>query len=232
VKYQLSRLVIGPALHLLARTDLIGEENIPQAGGAILASNHLSVLDSFYLPLSVERPVTFVAKSEYFTGTKPMERIAGAYLRSTKQLSVDRTGARAGQEMLESALALIKGGALFGIYPEGTRSPDGRLYRGRTGVGWLALHSGVPVLPVAMIGTDRLLPPGHKVPRPGRIQIRIGKPLLFEEYRDQPAGARQRRAVTDRVVEAIGELSGQEFVPMYASVRKEQIAAERQAAAS
>ena len=232
MKYQLSRLVIGPALHLLARTDLIGEENIPQAGGAILASNHLSVLDSFYLPLSVERPVTFVAKSEYFTGTKPMERIAGAYLRSTKQLSVDRTGARAGQEMLESALALIKGGALFGIYPEGTRSPDGRLYRGRTGVGWLALHSGVPVLPVAMIGTDRLLPPGHKVPRPGRIQIRIGKPLLFEEYRDQPAGARQRRAVTDRVVEAIGELSGQEFVPMYASVRKEQIAAERQAAAS
>jgi 1-acyl-sn-glycerol-3-phosphate acyltransferase len=232
VKYQLSRLVIGPALHLLARTDLIGEENIPQAGGAILASNHLSVLDSFYLPLSVDRPVTFVAKSEYFTGTKPMERIAGAYLRSTKQLSVDRTGARAGQEMLESALALIKGGALFGIYPEGTRSPDGRLYRGRTGVGWLALHSGVPVLPVAMIGTDRLLPPGHRVPRPGRIQIRIGKPLLFEEYRDQPAGARQRRAVTDRVVEAIGELSGQEFVPMYASVRKEQIAAERKAAAS
>jgi 1-acyl-sn-glycerol-3-phosphate acyltransferase len=230
VKYQLSRLVIGPALHLLARTDLIGEENIPPAGGAILASNHLSVLDSFYLPLSVERPVTFVAKSEYFTGTKPMERIAGAYLRSTKQLSVDRTGARAGQEMLESALALIKGGALFGIYPEGTRSPDGRLYRGRTGVGWLALHSGVPVLPVAMIGTDRLLPPGHKVPRPGRIQIRIGKPLLFDEYRDQPAGARQRRAVTDRVVEAIRELSGQEFVSMYASVRKEQIAAERQAA--
>jgi 1-acyl-sn-glycerol-3-phosphate acyltransferase len=232
VKYQLSRLVIGPALHLLASTDLIGEENIPQAGGAILASNHLSVLDSFYLPLSVDRPVTFVAKSEYFTGTKPMERIAGAYLRSTKQLSVDRTGARAGQEMLESALALIKGGALFGIYPEGTRSPDGRLYRGRTGVGWLALHSGVPVLPVAMIGTDRLLPPGHRVPRPGRIQIRIGKPLLFEEYRDQPAGARQRRAVTDRVVEAIGELSGQEFVPMYASVRKEQIAAERKVAAS
>lgn len=230
MKYQLSRLVIGPALHLLARTDLIGEENIPPAGGAILASNHLSVLDSFYLPLSVERPVTFVAKSEYFTGTKPMERIAGAYLRSTKQLSVDRTGARAGQEMLESALALIKGGALFGIYPEGTRSPDGRLYRGRTGVGWLALHSGVPVLPVAMIGTDRLLPPGHKVPRPGRIQIRIGKPLLFDEYRDQPAGARQRRAVTDRVVEAIRELSGQEFVSMYASVRKEQIAEERRAA--
>jgi 1-acyl-sn-glycerol-3-phosphate acyltransferase len=230
VKYQLSRLLIGPALHLLARMDLTGEENIPQAGGAILASNHLSVLDSFYLPLSVERPVTFVAKSEYFTGTKPMERLAGAYLRSTKQLSVDRAGARAGQEMLEAALALIKGGALFGIYPEGTRSPDGRLYRGRTGVGWLALHSGVPVLPVAMIGTDRLLPPGHKVPRPGRIQIRIGKPLLFNEYREQPAGARQRRAVTDRVVEAIRELSGQEFVSMYASVRKEQIAAERHAA--
>src|SRR5215472_15782850 len=114
-------------------------DNVPDTGAAILASNHLSVLDSFYLPLSLARPVTFAAKSEYFTGTKPAERIAGAFLRATKQLSVDRAGARAAQEMLESALALINEGALFGIYPEGTRSPDGRLYRGRTGIGWLAL---------------------------------------------------------------------------------------------
>lgn len=224
MKYQLSRFVIGPGLHLLARAELIGAENVPASGGAILASNHLSVLDSFYLPLLLDRPVTFAAKSEYFTGTRPSERIIGSYLRATKQLSVDRAGARAAQEMLEVALGMLKDGALFGIYPEGTRSPDGRLYRGRTGVGWLALHSGVPVIPVAMIGTQRLLPPGHKIPRPGRIQIRIGKPLTFDEYRDQPAGARQRRAVTDQVVEAIRELSGQEYVPMYASVRKEQLA--------
>ncbi len=231
MKYQLSRVFLGPALHLLARAQVTGAENIPESGPAILASNHLSVLDSFYLPLVLDRPVTFAAKSEYFTGRRPMERIAGAYLRATKQLSVDRAGARAGHEMLEAALALLKDGALFGIYPEGTRSPDGRLYRGRTGTGWLALHSGAPVIPVAMIGTDRLLPPGHKIPRPGRIEIRIGKPLTFDEFAGLPVGARQRRAVTDRVIEAIRELSGQEYVPIYASVRKEQIAAARQAAA-
>jgi 1-acyl-sn-glycerol-3-phosphate acyltransferase len=225
VKYQLSRFIIGPGLHLLARTEVIGAENVPATGGAILASNHLSVLDSFYLPLMLDRPVTFAAKSEYFTSRRPTDRIVGAYLRATKQLSVDRAGARAAQEMLESALALLKDGALFGIYPEGTRSPDARLYRGRTGIGWLALHAGVPVIPVAMVGTERLLPPGHRIPRPCRIQIRVGKPLLFEEYADRPAGARQRREVTDRVMEAIRELSGQEFVPMYASARKEQLAA-------
>jgi len=231
VKYQLSRLIIGPGLHLLARTEVIGAENVPATGGAIMASNHLSVLDSFYLPLVLGRPLTFAAKSEYFTGTKPMERIAGAYLRATGQLSVDRAGARAAQEMLEAALGLLKQGALFGIYPEGTRSPDGRLYRGRTGIGWLALHSGVPVVPVAMVGTDRLLPPGHRIPRPGRIQVRIGKPLHFDEFAGQPAGARQRRAVTDQVVAAIGALSGQEYVPIYASVRKEQLAGEQAGAA-
>lgn len=227
MKYQLSRVILGPALRVLAPTQVIGAENIPASGPAILASNHLSVLDSFYLPLMVERPVTFAAKSEYFTGTRLSDRIVGVYLKATKQLSVDRSEARAGQAMLEAALGLLREGSLFGIYPEGTRSPDGRLYRGRTGVGWLALHSGAPVLPVAMVGTDRLLPPGRTIPRPGRIQIRIGKPLTFEEFGDQPAGARQRRAVTDRVVEAIAELSGQEYVPMYASARKEQIAAEK-----
>jgi len=228
VKYQLSRAILGPGLRALARPEIAGTEHVPASGAAILASNHLSVLDSFYLPLMLDRPVTFAAKSEYFTGTRPAERLAGAYLRATKQLSVDRAGARAAQEMLEAALGLLKQGVLFGIYPEGTRSPDGRLYRGRTGVGWLALHSGAPVIPVAMVGTDRLLPPGHKVPRPGRIQIRLGKPLLFEELSAQPVGAKQRRAVTDRVIEAIGELSGQEYVPVYASVRKEQMAATEQ----
>ncbi len=232
MKYQLSRVVLGPALRLLARTRVIGSEHIPASGPAILASNHLSVLDSFYLPLMVERPVTFAAKSEYFTGTRLSDRVVGVYLKATKQLSVDRAEARAGQAMLEAALGLLREGSLFGIYPEGTRSPDGRLYRGRTGVGWLALHSGAPVIPVAMVGTDRLLPPGHRIPRPGRIEIRIGKPLTFEEFSDQPPGARQRREVTDRVVAAIRELSGQEFVPMYASVRKEQIAAEKAAGAA
>lgn len=230
MRYQLSRVILGPGLQLLARTKVIGAENVPESGAAILASNHLSVLDSFYLPYMLERPVTFAAKSEYFTGTRPQDRIIGAYLRATKQLSVDRTGARAGQDMLEAALALLKDGAVFGIYPEGTRSPDGRLYRGRTGVGYLALHSGAPVVPVAMVGTDKLLAPGKKIPRPGRIEIRIGEPLHFDNLKGQPPGARQRRAVTDQVMTAIGALSGQEYAPLYASVRKQQLAAGKNAA--
>jgi 1-acyl-sn-glycerol-3-phosphate acyltransferase len=225
VQYQLSRVIAGPFLRALVWPTVVGAEHIPASGGAIIASNHLSVVDSIYLPLMVERPVTFAAKSEYFTGTRLRDRVVGAYLRATNQLSTDRTGARAAQEMLEAALGLLSAGQLFGIYPEGTRSPDGRLYRGRTGVGFLALHSGVPVIPVAMVGTERILPPGHKVPRPGRIEIRIGEPLEFLEFRGQPAGARQRRAVTDEVIGAIQKLSGQEYVPMYASARKEELAA-------
>jgi 1-acyl-sn-glycerol-3-phosphate acyltransferase len=183
----------------------------------------LSVIDSIYLPLLMPRPVTFAAKSEYFTGTRLRDRAVGAYLRSTNQLSTDRNGGRAAQSMLDAAISHLRSGELFGIYPEGTRSPDGRLYRGRTGVGYLALHSAAPVVPVAMIGTDKILPPGHKVPRPGRIEIRIGKPLELTEFIGQ-TGARQRRAVTDVVVRAIQELSGQEYVPIYASARKEELA--------
>jgi 1-acyl-sn-glycerol-3-phosphate acyltransferase len=226
VQYQVSRMIAGPFLRALARPEVIGAENIPATGPAIMASNHLSVVDSIYLPLMVSRPVTFAAKSEYFTGTRLRDRVVGAYLRSTNQLSTDRAGARAAQEMLAAALQLLKDGHLFGIYPEGTRSPDGRLYRGRTGVGYLALNSGAPVIPVAMVGTDHMLPPGARIPHPGKIGIRIGEPLTFDQYRDGPAGARQRRAVTDEVVQAIQKLSGQEYVPIYASARKEEIASQ------
>ena len=225
MQYRVSRVIAGPFLRVLWRPQVTGGEHIPASGGAILASNHLSIVDSIFLPLMLSRPVTFAAKSEYFTGTRLIDRVTGAYMRATKQLSVDRAGARAAQDMLEAALGLLQEGALFGIYPEGTRSPDGRLYRGRTGIGWLALHSGLPVIPVAMSGTDHVLPPGHKVPRVARIKIAIGEPLTFEQFRDQPAGARQRRAVTDEVMRAIQALSGQEYVPIYASVRKEELAA-------
>jgi 1-acyl-sn-glycerol-3-phosphate acyltransferase len=225
VQYRVSRVLAGPLLRLLWRPEVIGGEHIPASGGAILASNHLSIVDSIFLPLMVDRPVTFAAKSEYFTGTRLIDRATGAYLRATKQLSVDRAGARAAQDMLEAALGLLRQGALFGIYPEGTRSPDGRLYRGRVGIGWLAMNSGLPVIPVAMSGTDRVLPPGRKVPRVAKIKINIGKPLTFEAYRDLPSPARQRRAITDDVMKAIQALSGQEYVPVYASVRKEELAA-------
>jgi 1-acyl-sn-glycerol-3-phosphate acyltransferase len=225
VQYRISRALAGPVLRALWRPEVTGAEHIPASGGAILASNHLSIVDSIFLPLMVERPVTFAAKSEYFTGTRPIDRVAGAYMRATKQLSVNRSEARAGQDMLHAALGLLEGGELFGIYPEGTRSPDGRLYRGRVGIGWLALNSGLPVIPVAMSGTDRVLPPGRKVPRVTKIGITIGEPLTFEKYRDLPSPARQRRAITDEVMRSIQALSGQEYVPVYASVHKEQLAA-------
>jgi 1-acyl-sn-glycerol-3-phosphate acyltransferase len=225
VPYQMSRLIAGPFMRLLWQPKVVGIENVPALGGAIIASNHLSIVDSLFLPLIVPRPVTFAAKSEYFTGTGPINRVTAAYLRATNQLSVDRTGARAGQAMLEAALGLVQRGGLFAIYPEGTRSPDGRLYRGRVGVGWLALHSGLPVIPVGMSGTDRVLPPGRTLPRITSVGIRIGEPLTFEAYQGQPCGARQRRAVTDEVMNSIQALTGQEYVPMYASARKEQLAA-------
>ena len=238
MQYQLSRIVAGPFLRGLWRPEVTGAENVPATGGAILASNHLSILDSVFLPFMLKRPVTFTAKSEYFTSRHPAMRLMGVYLRATGQLPVDRDGARAAQQMLEGALALLRQGELFGIYPEGTRSPDGRLYRGRPGVGWLALNSGLPVIPVAMMGTDKVLPPGRSVPRPGKVRIRIGKPMTFAAGATAGAGAgtgsggrpeapgRARRAIADEVVRAIHELSGQEYVNMYASVRKEQLAAE------
>jgi 1-acyl-sn-glycerol-3-phosphate acyltransferase len=223
VKYRVSRAVAGPFLHILWRPQITGGENIPLTGGAILASNHLSLVDSIFLPLLLSRPVTFAAKSEYFTGTSLGQRFAGAYMRATKQLSVERASTRSAQDTLQAALDLLKAGELFGIYPEGTRSPDGRLYRGRTGVGWLALASGLPVIPVAMVGTDRVLPPGHSIPSLRRVGVRVGKPLTFEGYQDMRPAARARRSVTDEVMEAIHALSGQEYVPMYASTRKEEL---------
>ena len=219
MQYQLSRVVAGPLLRLLWRPRITGLEYIPPEGGAILASNHLSIVDSIFLPLMLDRPLTFAAKSEYFTGRSVGQRLAGTYLRATKQLSVDRAQARAAQDMLEAALALLRRGQLFGIYPEGTRSPDGRLYRGRTGVAWLALNSGLPVIPVAMMGTDRILPPGHVVPRLHQVSMRIGKPLTFEAYQGTAPG-KARRAITDEVIQAIQDLSAQEYVPVYASDRK------------
>src|SRR5260370_485040 len=174
VQYRVSSLVAGPSLRSLWRPKVTGTEHIPASGGVILASNHLSLVDSIFLPLMVDRPVTFAAKSEYFSGTRLIERATAAYMRATKQLAVDRTGARAGQDMLEAALGLLRQAGLFGISPRGTRPPDGRLYRGRVGVGWLALQSGTPVIPVAMSGTDRVLPPGRTVPRFTSIGLTLG----------------------------------------------------------
>ena len=224
MQYQLSRAVAGPFLHAMGRPTVAGLENIPETGAAILASNHLSIIDSVYLPFVVPRPVVFPAKAEYFTARGPVGRLWAAYLRSTNQLSINRGGARAAQETLDAALEILAAGELFGFYPEGTRSPDGKLYRGRSGIGYLALKSGVPVIPVAMLGTRKMMPPGRSYLVPSKIRIRIGAPLTFPDLAEL-APARARREVADRVMAAIGDLSGQEYVHMYASDRKAEIAA-------
>ncbi|MFY9847305.1 MAG: lysophospholipid acyltransferase family protein [Trebonia sp.] len=225
MQYRLSRVVIGPALHVMGRPKIVGLENIPPEGPAILASNHLSVIDSMYLPLMIGRPVVFPAKAEYFAARGPLGRLWAAYLRSTNQLQMDREGARAAQATLEAAVDLLRAGELFGFYPEGTRSPDGRLYRGRSGIGYLALNSGAPVIPVAMMGTRKMLPPGAPLPRPTRIEIRIGKRMEFAHLAGEPP-ARARRTVADEVMRAIGELSGQEYVHLYASDVKARLSGE------
>jgi 1-acyl-sn-glycerol-3-phosphate acyltransferase len=214
VLYRAAKIISVPTMHLLWRPKVEGREHVPARGPAILASNHLSVLDSFFLPALLPRQVRFVAKNEYFTGN----RLTAMWMRNTGTMPIDRENASAAQAMLDTAVSVLEAGELFGIYPEGTRSPDGRLYRGKIGVAWLALTTGAPVIPVAMLGTDRVLPRGATVPRLGKIGVRLGKPMTFT---GDAAKARDRRDVTDQVMEAIQRLSGQEYVAKYAPSLKD-----------
>src|ERR1700722_17616320 len=207
---------MGPALYLLGRPRGSGLEHVPASGPAILASNHLSIIDSVYLPFVIPRPVIFPAKAEYFSARGPIGRLWAAYLRSTNQLEMNRGDTKSAQATLEAAAEILRAGNLFGFYPEATRSPDGRLYRGRAGLGWLALNTGAPVLPVAMHGTRKMLPPGRPIPRPAKIKVRIGKPLEFGHLAGDPP-ARARRTIADEVMRAIADLSGQDYVHEYAS---------------
>lgn len=182
----------------------------------ILAANHLAVLDSFVLPLTVPRRVSFLGKQEYFTAAGPRGRATAAFFGSLGAIAVDRSGGRAALEALDTSARVLERGGAFAIHPEGTRSPDGRLYRGRTGVARLAMRTGAPVVPVAIEGTDRVQPRGRAVPRPGRIGVRFGAPLRFAgRAADAPRG-RAAREITDEIMTAIRELSGQEYVDSYA----------------
>ncbi|MER6945236.1 lysophospholipid acyltransferase family protein [Nonomuraea sp. NPDC000554] len=208
--YEVVKFAASPLAQVMCRPHITGAVNVPRKGPAILAANHLSVLDSFLLPALLPRHVTFVAKNEYFSGNP----VSGWFMRLGGSLPIDRDSAHAAQTMLDAAADLLEQGELFGIHPEGTRSPDGRLYRGKIGVAWLALKTGAPVLPVALSGTEKVLPVGAKVPRPARIGIAIGAPLRFEgDHRN----ARDRRRVTDEIMAGIQKLSGQEYVPAYAA---------------
>ncbi|MGW5353236.1 lysophospholipid acyltransferase family protein [Streptomyces sp. NPDC004031] len=225
--YGAMKIAIGSPLKAAFRPWVEGLEHIPAEGPAILASNHLSFSDSFFLPAVLDRKVTFIAKEEYFNSPGVKGKLTAAFFKGVGQLPVDRSGARgAGEAAVKSGVAVLARGELFGIYPEGTRSPDGRLYRGKPGgLARVALASGAPVIPVAMIDTEKVQPVGKVVPklsvRPG---IRIGKPLDFSRYAGMEADRFILRSITDEVMYEIMKLSGQEYVDIYATAAKRLLA--------
>lgn len=221
----LKRVILGPLLRLVYRPWVEGVEHIPPHGPAIVASNHLSFSDSLFMPLVAPRRVTFLAKSDYFTGSGVKGWLTRVFFRGVGQVPIDRSGGQASEAAIRAGLKVLRRGDLLGIYPEGTRSPDGRLYRGKTGVARLALEAKVPVVPVAMIDTEKMQPPGRLIPRVMRPGVRFGKALDFSRYDGMEGDRYVLRSVTDEIVYALMELSGQEYVDIYAQRAKAEIAA-------
>ncbi|SDK19686.1 lysophospholipid acyltransferase family protein [Streptomyces indicus] len=218
--YVLKYVLLGPLLRLLFRPRIEGLEHVPDTGAAIVAGNHLSFSDHFLMPAILKRRITFLAKAEYFTGPGLKGRLTAFFFRSAGQIPVDRSGKEAGQAAIREGLGVLNKGELLGIYPEGTRSHDGRLYKGKVGVAAMALKAGVPVVPCAMIGTFEAQPPGQKIPSLRPITIRFGEALDFSRYEGMENEKAALRAVTDEIMYSILELSGQEYVDRYASVVK------------
>ena len=214
-------ILLGPLLHLLGRPKVEGLQHVPSSGPVILASNHLAVMDSFYLPLVVRRRITFLAKSEYFTGTGIKGWFSRWFFTAVGQVPIDRSNADTAQAALDTAERVLGQGKLLGMYPEGTRSPDGRLYKGKTGLARLALQTGGPGIPVAMIGTNVVNPPGTTMLRFGRVTVRFGKPMDFSRFEGMAGNRFIERAVTDEVIYELMGLSGQEYVDIYAASLKE-----------
>jgi 1-acyl-sn-glycerol-3-phosphate acyltransferase len=225
----LKRVVVGPLVYAFFRPWVKGLEHVPDLGAAILASNHLSFSDSIFLPLVVKRRVTFLAKSDYFTGRGIKGRLTAGFFKGVGQLPIDRSGGRASESALATGLRVLSKGELLGIYPEGTRSPDGRLYRGRTGVARMALEAGAPVLPVVMIDTEKVQPIGRKIPKILRVGVIIGPPMDFSRYEGMQDDRFVLRSITDEIMYSLMQLSGQEYVDVYASTMKERLAASRRA---
>ncbi|MEU7679398.1 lysophospholipid acyltransferase family protein [Micromonospora taraxaci] len=221
----LKYVLLGPLLKLIFRPRVEGLDHVPAAGPVILASNHLSFFDSIFIPLIVSRRVTFVAKAEYFTGKGIKGRLMKMFFVGTGTIPVDRSGGQAARAALDTQLRVLRAQGVAGIYPEGTRSPDGRLYRGKTGVARLALESGAVVVPVAMLNADELQPPGRLLPRVGQVRVRFGAPLDFSRYAGLAGDRFVERAVTDEVMYELMELSGREYVDIYAQKLKTPLAA-------
>nr|WTB29630.1 1-acyl-sn-glycerol-3-phosphate acyltransferase [Streptomyces sp. NBC_00830] len=215
--YVLKYVILGPLLRLLFRPRIEGLEHIPEEGAAIVAGNHLSFSDHFLMPAIIKRRITFLAKAEYFTGPGLKGRLTAAFFHSAGQIPVDRSGKDAGQAAIREGLGVLSKGELLGIYPEGTRSHDGRLYKGKVGVAVMAIKAQVPVVPCAMVGTFEIQPPGKVVPRIKQVTIRFGEPLDFSRYVGMENQKAAIRAVTDEIMYAILGLSGQEYVDEYAA---------------
>lgn len=221
-RFVLLKVLLGPVLRLLLRPRGEGAGRIPAHGPVILAGNHLTFIDSIVLPLVTGRRVFFIGKNEYVTGRSPKGRLMAWFFTAVGMVPVDRDGGRGGVAALMTGRRILEEGKVFGIYPEGTRSPDGRLYRGRTGIARLTLMTGAPVVPFAVIGTDRVQPGGRGLPRLGRsrITVRFGEPLDFSRYEGMDRDRYVLRAVTDEVMAEVMRLSGQEYVDVYASTVK------------
>ncbi|GGZ93589.1 1-acyl-sn-glycerol-3-phosphate acyltransferase [Streptomyces echinoruber] len=219
-RFALIKAVLGPIMRLMFRPQVEGAERIPGDGAVILAGNHLTFIDSIVLPLVTRRQVHFIGKDEYVTGKSLKGRLMAWFFTGVGMIPVDRDGASGGVAALMTGKRVLEEGKMFGIYPEGTRSPDGRLYRGRTGIARLALMTGAPVVPFAVIGTDKLQPGGRGMPRPGKVTIRFGEPMEFSRYEGMDRDRYVLRAVTDSVMAEVMRLSGQEYVDMYATKAK------------
>ena len=208
--YLVARFVLRPLFWVVFRPHVTGREHVPLTGPVILASNHLSFIDSIAIPLMAPRKVSYLAKAEYFTSPGIAGWLSKTLFTALGAQPVERETSRAAQAALDTALSVLDAGGAFGIYPEGTRSRDGRLARGKTGVAWLALTADCPVVPVAVAGTDKVQPVGARWPRPHRVAVTFGTPLTFPGERGQAGKGRARRVVTARIREAIAELSGQQ----------------------
>jgi 1-acyl-sn-glycerol-3-phosphate acyltransferase len=212
----LKYVVLGPLLRLLFRPDVRGLANVPVTGPVILACNHLSFSDSIFTPLLVARRVTFVAKAEYFTGQGIKGRLMRRFFLATGTIPVDRSGGQAAQAALDTLLRVLGEGGIAGIYPEGTRSPDGRLYRGKTGVARLVLESGAVVVPVALLNTDEIQPSGTLIPKIKRVRMRFGAPLDFSRYAGAKGDRFVERSITDEIMYELMVMTGRPYVDVYA----------------
>lgn len=212
--YDLTRSSTRGLIAGLCRPTVVGLENVPPSGGFIVAPNHLSFLDSVLVQALMPRPVAFFAKAEYFTGTGVKGALMRSFFEGVGSIPVQRGQQAASVQALKTLLEMLEAGDGVGIYPEGTRSRDGLLYRGRTGVGWLALTTGAPVVPVGLLGTGRLQPAGSRWIRPQHFTMKIGEPLYFERTgpdHSLPA----RRQATDTIMDAIAALTGQDRAAGY-----------------